>query len=192
MSAPARRPATYEDLMALPENMVGEIVDGELVASPRPASRHARASSVLGAVLGGPFDLDPNGPGGWWIVDEPELHVAQDVLVPDLAGWRRERMPVLPDVPFFELAPDWVCEVVSPATARLDRIRKLPSYARQGVSHLWLVDPHAHAIDVCRLQDAHWLLVVTFGEDDKMRAEPFAAVEIPLASLWIRNAPSPG
>ncbi|MBI5501861.1 MAG: Uma2 family endonuclease [Deltaproteobacteria bacterium] len=101
-------------------------------------------------------------------------------------------MPVFPDVPFFELAPDWACEVVSPATARLDRVRKLPIYARQGVAYLWLVDPHAHTAEVLRLQDTHWLLVATFGEDDKMRAEPFAAVEIPLAALWIPDAPAPG
>ncbi|MBI5490479.1 MAG: Uma2 family endonuclease [Deltaproteobacteria bacterium] len=192
MSAPARKPATYDDLIALPEHLVGEIVDGELFASPRPASRHARAASVLGAVVGGPFDLDPHGPGGWWIVDEPELHLGTAVLVPDLAGWRRERMPAFPDVAFFELAPDWVCEVVSPGTARLDRVRKLPIYARQGVAHVWLVDPRAHTVEVFRLQEAQWLLVATFGEGDKMRAEPFAAVEIPLASLWIADAPAAG
>ncbi|MBI5487681.1 MAG: Uma2 family endonuclease [Deltaproteobacteria bacterium] len=192
MSAPARRPASYDDLIALPEHLVGEIVDGELFASPRPASRHTHASSVLTMAIGGPFHFDPHGPGGWWIMDEPELHFGANVLVPDLAGWRRERMPVFPDVAFFELAPDWVCEVVSPATARLDRVRKLPIYAREGVANLWLVDPRAHTVEVLRLQDAHWLLVATFGEDDKMRAEPFAAVEVPLASLWIPDAPNPG
>ena len=170
--------------------MVGEIVGGDLYASPRPASRHARAASVLGAAVGGPFDVDPHGPGGWWIVDEPELHFGSNILVPDLAGWRRERMPVFPDVPFFEFPPDWVCEVISPSTAGLDRVRKLPIYARNGVANLWLVEPRARTVEVYRLQEGQWLLLATYGGDDKMRAEPFAAVEIPLASLWIPDPPS--
>jgi Uma2 family endonuclease len=121
---PARRRATYEDLTQVPEHMVAEIIDGELYASPRPASPHARSASVMGGDLGGPFDRPPGGPeapGGWWILDEPELHLGPDVMAPDLAGWRRERMPRIPDVAYFEQAPDWVCEVVSPRTGILDR-----------------------------------------------------------------------
>src|SRR5712692_2715228 len=113
-----KKPATYEDILRLPENVVGEIIDGELVVSPRPAVGHARASSVLGNKLGPPFDTGGGGPGGWWILPEIELHFRADVLVPDLAGWRRTRMPKLPPPrePFITLAPDWLCEVLSPST----------------------------------------------------------------------------
>ena len=123
---------------------VAEILDGELFLSPRPASRHARATSLLGSELTGAFDREsgnPAGPGGWWILDEPELHFGSDVVVPDIAGWRRERMPRIPDAPWFDLAPDWLCETLSPSTARIDRTRKLAIYAREGIRHVWLVDP---------------------------------------------------
>jgi Uma2 family endonuclease len=184
MSEPARRPATYDDLRKVPEHLVAEILDGELITSPRPASRHARASSIIGGKLSPPFDEGDGGPGGWWILDEPELHLATDVLVPDLAGWRRERMPVFPDVAYFELAPDWVCEVVSPSTGRLDRVRKMPKYAAAGVQHLWLVDPLQRTLEIYRLESGHWLLLATHGDDEVVRAEPFDAIEIKLASLW--------
>jgi Uma2 family endonuclease len=129
MSEPVARRATYEDLLQVPEHLVAEIIHGQLVTHPRPAPRHARASSSLGDELVSPFDKGRGGPGGWWILDEPELHLGAHVLVPDLAGWRRERMRSLPDTAWFELAPDWVCEVLSPGTARLDRVEKLPIYA---------------------------------------------------------------
>jgi hypothetical protein len=130
MASIAKRRATYDDLLQVPAHRVGEIVDGDLHVSPRPASRHALASSGLGSALGPPFHNGRGGPGGWWILDEPELHLGPDVLVPDLAGWRRERMPEFPDTAAFTLAPDWVCEVVSPSTEGLDRARKMPAYAR--------------------------------------------------------------
>ena len=133
-----KRNATYDDLCALPDHMVAEIIDGDLFASPRPASPHALASSMLGAALIAGFGGEP---GGWWILDEPELHFGRDVLVPDLAGWRRERMPTVPDVAAFELAPDWTCEVISPSTGEIDRGRKMRVYARERVGHLWMVDP---------------------------------------------------
>ncbi len=186
MSVPAHRRATYEDILRAPEHMVAEIVDGELVTSPQPASRHVRASSVLGWCLLGPLDVGSGGgPGGWWIADEPELHLGQDVLVPDLAGWRRERMPVFPDVPFFEMAPDWLCEVLSPFTGRLDRVRKMPIYLREQVRHVWLIDPHQQTLEVYRREGPGWFLVATHGGDEKVRAEPFEAVELPLSVLWI-------
>jgi Uma2 family endonuclease len=179
---------TYEDLLALPDGVVGQLVEGELHATPRPAIDHQRASSILGVRLGDPFDLGGGGPGGWWIVDEPELHLGRNVLVPDLAGWRRERLPALPREAFFSLAPDWVCEVLSPATARLDRLKKLSIYAREGVGHAWLVDPGLETLEVYRRQGEAWLLVLTAGGDDVVRAEPFDAIELTLTGLWIRPA----
>ncbi|MBI5486802.1 MAG: Uma2 family endonuclease [Deltaproteobacteria bacterium] len=189
MSSPARRRATYQDLLGVPPHWVAELIDGEVVTSPRPAFRHARASSIIGGSLVGPYDLGTGGPGGWWILDEPELHFGENVLVPDLAGWRRERMPVFPDVPFCEVAPDWVCEVLSPATAGLDRVRKLPIYARAGVAHAWLIDPAARTLEVLRLQAGSWVVVAAFGEDQTVRVEPFGEVGIPLATLWIGEGP---
>ena len=177
-------PATYEELLKVPDHLVAEIVDGELFTSPRPASKHARAASVLGGKLGPPFDFGDGGPGGWWIIDEPELHLGRDILVPDLAGWHRERMPAYPDVAFFDLAPDWVCEVVSPATGRLDRVRKMPKYAANSIPHLWMIDPVPRTLEVYRLEKGSWLLVGTHGDDERVRAEPFDAVEIALQPLW--------
>ena len=173
----------------MPPHVVGEIVDGELHVSPRPASPHARASSVLGGQLGGSFDWGGSGPGGWILLDEPELHLGPDVLVPDLAGWRRERMPELPRAAFFTLAPDWVCEVISPSTARLDRVRKLRAYARERVHHVWLIDPDARTLEVYRLEGEHYVLLAQHEDDERVRAEPFDAIELELAALWIPPTP---
>jgi Uma2 family endonuclease len=179
-------PATYADIEALPPNMVGEIVQGVLYANPRPASPHARASSRLGGTLDGPFDRGRGGPGGWVILDEPELHLDDDVLVPDLAGWRRERMPAMPETAFFTLAPDWACEVLSPSTTKLDRTAKLPVYARERVGHVWLIDPLAKTLEIYRLDGDTYRLVGTHAEDASVRAEPFDAIEIELGALWER------
>jgi len=179
-----RRAATYADLLQVPDHLVAEILDGELYASPRPAPRHARASSGLGGELHGPFDVGRGGPGGWYILDEPELHLARDVVVPDLAGWRRERLPRLPDEAFFPLAPDWVCEVISPSTAAMDRVKKLTIYARESVAHVWLIDPLARILEVLRLESQRWLIAGTWSDHDVVRAEPFAAIELDLTLLW--------
>ena len=176
--------ATYEDLLQVPNEKVAEIVDGELYVSPRPAAPHALAASVLGVDLGGPFHHGRGGPGGWWIVDEPELHVGEDIVVPDLAGWRRERMPEFPKTAFFTLAPDWLCEVLSPSTERLDRARKLRVYAREGVGHVWLVNPEARTLEVYRSFEELWLLLATHASDAIVRAEPFDAIELDLLPLW--------
>jgi Uma2 family endonuclease len=176
--------ATYEDLLKVPNEKVAEIVDGELYVSPRPAAPHALAASVLGVDLGGPFHHGRGGPGGWWIVDEPELHVGEDIVVPDLAGWRRERMPEFPKTAFFTLAPDWLCEVLSPSTERLDRARKLRVYAREGVGHVWLVNPEARTLEVYRSFEERWLLLATHASDAIVRAEPFDAIELDLLPLW--------
>ncbi len=183
--SPQRRTAQYDDLLALPEHLVGEILGGELLTHPRPSPRHARASSALGIKIGGPFDQgEGGGPGGWWVLDEPELHLGPDILVPDLAGWRRERLPQLPETAWLALPPDWVCEVLSPATARVDRMRKLPCYAAHGVDYCWLVDPTARTLEAFRRAGEHWLLQASFVEDAEVRVEPFAAVAFPLAALW--------
>ena len=184
MASPVKRAATYDDLLRAPAHKVAEIVEGDLHVSPRPASRHALASSRLGSDLGGSFDRGRGGPGGWWIIDEPELHLGSDVLVPDLAGWRRERMAEFPDTPAFTLAPDWVCEVVSPSTESLDRARKMPAYARERVAHLWLINPLARTLEVYRLAEGRWLLLGTHEGAVKVRAEPFDAVELELGPLW--------
>lgn len=186
MGGPAKRHATYEDLCAVPEHLVAELIGGDLYTSPHPALPQVRASSSLGALLVEPFDIGRVGPGGWVILHGPELHLGRDVLVPDLAGWRRERMPKLPDAAAVELAPDWVCEVQSPATAALDRMRKMPIYLRVGVTHLWLIDPQVQMVDVFRSQDARWSLLVTLEGDTLARIEPFDAIELDLSLLWQR------
>ncbi len=185
-----KRPATYADIVALPEHLVGEIIAGELHVSPRPAPPHAVAGSVIGFDVGGPFHGRPGrpgGPGGWWIVDEPELHLGPDVLVPDLAGWRRERMPLRPQTAFFAQAPDWVCEVVSPSSGRRDRVLKMPRYGAAGVSHLWLVDPTPCTLEAYAwLADpGRWTLIGTWGGDEPaVRVPPFDAVALDLSRWW--------
>jgi Uma2 family endonuclease len=188
-SAPTRRPATYEDLLAVPDHLVAEILGGELHTSPRPGPRHAVASSGLGTDLGGPFDRGRGGPGGWWILDEPELHLGNDVVVPDLAGWRRARLPEMPAEAFFTLAPDWVCETLSPSTERIDRGKKLAIYAREKVAYLWLLNPIAETLEAYRLEHEHWLLLVTHAGDVSARIEPFDALELELWRLWGRSEP---
>ncbi|MGE0826904.1 MAG: Uma2 family endonuclease [Candidatus Binatia bacterium] len=186
----AQRHATYEDLLKVPDILIAEILDGELITSPRPASAHAQVTSAVNQDLG-PFSRrlgTPDGPGGWRILFEPELHLGADILVPDLAGWRRERMPVLEDVAYFELAPDWVCEVVSPSTARIDRVRKMPIYAREQVGHLWLVHPSLHTLEVYRLEGQHWVVVSSHVGAEGARAEPFEAIELDMSRWWLEEA----
>jgi Uma2 family endonuclease len=184
---PPRREVTYADLEELPPHCVGEIIEGELYVSPRPRPMHARAAGRLFNALG-PFDQDAGeaGPGGWVLLFEPELHLGSEVLVPDLAGWRRERMPELPEEAAFTLAPDWVCEVLSPSTAVLDRGRKLTSYAREGVRNLWLVDPEARSLEVYRLESGHWGLLDTHVGEVRVHAEPFEVLALELGRLWKR------
>ncbi len=175
--------ATYQDVLDAPAHQVAEIVDGALYTHPRPAAPHARASSSLGVKIGGPFDYDAGGPGGWWIIDEPELHLGEDVLVPDLAGWRRERMPDYPDTAYFTLAPDWVCEVLSPPTRRLDLHGKRPVYAREGVGHLWLVEPVDRTLEAFELREGQWALIASAKDDDPVSIRPFDAITFSLGDL---------
>ena len=138
----------HEDFIDLPENIVGEILDGELHTQPRPAPKHALTTSYLGHDLVGPYGKGRGGPGGWWILDEPELHFNDNILVPDIAGWKKTRMPKLPETAFFSLAPDWVCEVLSQHTARKDRIKKMPLCAKYGVAFIWLIDPIVKTLEM--------------------------------------------
>jgi Uma2 family endonuclease len=185
----SRRRATYDDVLKAPEHLIAELIDGELYTSPRPAGRHAFAMSRLAIGLG-PFQQEQGTIGGWWILIEPELHFGEDVLVPDLVGWRCERMPEFPDTAFFTLRPDWICEVLSPSTKRLDRTKKLGVYARERVPHAWLADPIDKTLEVLGLDSSqHWVLHATHSSDECVRAVPFEAIEIKLAHLW-RPTPS--
>ena len=176
--------ATYQDVLDAPAHRVAEIVDGTLYTHPRPAMPHARASSSLGVKIGGPFDYDAGGPGGWWIIFEPELHLDEDILVPDLAGWCRERMLDYPDTAYVTLAPDWVCEVLSPSTRRLDLHGKRPVYAREGVRHLWLVDPTDRTLEAFELREGEWVLIASAKDDDPISIRPFDAITFSLGDLW--------
>lgn len=177
--------------MEVPDHLVAEILDGELYASPRPAVPHARAASVLGTEILAPFDREgggAHGPGGWWILYEPEIHLQDDIVVPDLAGWRRSRLPALPEAAFLTNPPDWVCEVVSPKTERMDRGKKRLLYARERVSHLWLLSPAARTLEVFRLSGESWTLVPTFEGDETIHAEPFDAVGLDMSRWWIPSS----
>jgi Uma2 family endonuclease len=185
VTKPLKKDATYADLCTVPDNFVAEILGGELYAFPRPASPHAHAAGRLLVKLSGPLQDGDNGPGGWWFLPEPELHFGADVLVPDIAGWRRERMPRIPNVAYFTLAPDWLCEVLSPSTEKIDRREKLAIYAREGVGHVWLVDPLEQTLEVLRLEAQRWSLVAKHEAEAKVRAGPFDAIELALRSLWL-------
>ena len=192
MSEPAARRATYQDVLDAPEHLVAELVQGELSTHPRPAPPHAFAASALGADLIASFQRGRGGPGGWWVLDEPELHLDDAVLVPDLAAWRVERLPVMPVTPWFEVPPDWICEVLSRSTTVHDRTAKLPVYARAGVAHAWLLDPVVETLEVLRLDDAKglWVVVATHAGAEHVRAEPFAAVDLDLAQIWPPRPPA--
>jgi Uma2 family endonuclease len=186
MGSEAKKFATYEDLLKVPDHLVAEIIAGELITSPRPGPRHARASTILSDEIVGPFDRGKNGPGGWWILFEPEIHLNGDIIIPDIAGWRKDAVPVLPtDKSYFEIAPHWVCEVISKSTARVDRVLKLPIYAREKVNHAWLIDPDKNTLEVFLRQENAWLLLNSFVGNDLVRAAPFDAIEIDLGALWL-------
>jgi Uma2 family endonuclease len=186
MARAAHYKTLYEALEALPEGLTGEILHGQLHTQPRPAPRHGVAASNLGAELIGPYSRGRGGPGGWWIIVEPELHFVRDteVLVPDLAGWRRERMPEIPRGQRFEVMPDWICEILSPSTRSKDREIKMPLYARYGVTHAWLVDPDAQTLEAYELRGAQWAQLAAYGADDRVAAAPFDAAAFRVGDLW--------
>ena len=176
--------ATYQDVLDAPAHQVAEIINGTLHTHPRPAPARTLASSALGNDLGNPFQFGRGGPGGWWILDEPELHLGDEILVPDLAGWRRERMPELPDTAYFTLAPDWACEVLSASTRRVDLQEKRPAYAREGVAYLWLVDPTDRTLEAFELREGEWVLIACAKDDEPVSIRPFDAITFSLGDLW--------
>jgi len=177
----------YDRLLALPDGLTGEILGGQLHTQPRPAGPHARAESVLQVELGGPFDRGKGGPGGWWIFVEPEIHFVRDteVCVPDLAGWRRERMAAIPRDQRFEVVPDWVCEILSPSTESKDRQVKMPIYARYGVRFAWLVDPVKQSLEAYALGSPDWTIIGSCKGDQGVEVPPFESVPLDLAGLWV-------
>lgn len=186
MAEAATERATYDDLYQIPENMTGEIIGGELLLTPRPSFEHAHAESVLGSELLPPYEFGRGGgPGGWIILLEPEIWLGDDVLVPDLAAWRRVRLTGVPKTEWKALAPDWVCEILSASTVRTDKVRKMPIYAESAVPHLWLVDPAVRTLDAFRLESGRWTLLASFAENDSVQAEPFQEIRIELGNLWL-------
>jgi Uma2 family endonuclease len=181
----AKKLASYEDLYNIPENMIGEIINGELIVTPRPAPRHMHVTTVLAGEIVPPFRLGRGGPGGWIFAVETEVRLGEDTVVPDLAGWRKERFPIELEHNWIPVAPDWVCEVLSPGTLRNDKVRKMPIYAHHGVGHIWLIDPLAMNMDAFRLESGRWVLLASFSENDQVRVEPFLEIEINLGNLWI-------
>jgi len=188
MAEPARRQATYDDLLAAPPHCIAQLVDGELHVQPRPAGPHGVAASGLGMDLGAPFQRGRGGPGGWIIIDEPELHFGRDVVVPDLAGWRADRPPELEAI-FFTVPPAWVCEVLSPRSTVFDRGPKAEVYARAGVEFLWFVEPLANLIEAYQLRDGVWSRLGAWAGDVSARIPPFDAVELELGPLWVIKNP---
>jgi Uma2 family endonuclease len=189
MAEPARKRATYADVLAAPPGLVAEIIDGELYTHPRPSPRHSAAAVALGVELGGPYQKGRGGPGGWVFFVEPELHLGPHVVVPDLAGWRRERLAAYQDAAYFDLAPDWICEVLSASTEGRDRGAKRRIYAESGVGHLSLLDPRFQLLEVFALTEGRWLLLDTWRSDDVVSAPPFDAISISLADLWPLDRP---
>lgn len=182
----ARKRATYDDLYTIPENTTGEIIDGELIVTPRPSRKHIYTTSTLGAEIAPPYQFGRGGgPGGWIILIEPEIMFGEYILVPDLAGWRKERFPVSEETNSICAAPDWACEVLSPSTIRVDKIKKMSVYGQYGVQNLWLIDPLAKTLDVFRLESGKWVVAGFYAENDKVRAEPFQEIEIELGNLWL-------
>ncbi len=174
--------ATYQDILDLPDNLIGEILMNQIITQPRPTPKHITAASNLGGEL---YDFQKKfKPSGWWILDEPEIHLGDHVIVPDLAGWQREKMPTLPEETYFSIVPDWICEVLSPSTARTDRVLKMPIYADFEINHLWIVDPNLQTLETYERQHKHWLLLKTYQQDDLICAPPFVELEFSLNALW--------
>jgi Uma2 family endonuclease len=187
MSDAAPRMATYDDLVNLPEDVRAEIHDGVVITTPAPLPKHSRAQRALGHFVGGPFDDDHGhgGPGGWWIFVEVDVQLGvHDVVRPDVAGWRRERLRNPGDQRPITSVPDWVCEVLSPSTAVHDRITKRNLYARSGIHHYWLVDVDARTLEAFELDAQRWVLLGTYGDDAVVSIPPFESIELAVGRLF--------
>jgi Uma2 family endonuclease len=189
MAGPAKKNATYADIEAAPEHLVAEIIDGELLTHPRPSPRHGSAANALGYELTGPFQKGSGGPGGWVFFVEPEIKLGRDILVPDIAGWRRERLTGYPELNYFEIAPDWLCEVLSASTEKRDRTLKSRVYAVAGIPHFWLIDPRLQIMEAFENAAARWIKLGAWNSADVVRAAPFDAISFSLASLWPLDSP---
>jgi Uma2 family endonuclease len=192
MGAPSLKKATYADVLAAPPHVVAELIEGVLETHPRPVPKHAIAAIELGSALSGPFRKGRGGPGGWLFMSEPELHFGADVVVPDIAAWRRERMPAAPDEPFITLPPDWLCEILSPSTEMLDRNVKRRIYAQAGVAYLWLLDPRTRSLEAFQLVADKWLLLGVAEADEPVSFAPFDAISFPLSDLFPFDPPAGG
>ena len=194
MADPARKLATYDDLLALPEGVKAEVIRGAVVTVPAPLPRHSKVQRSLSRFVGGPFDDDDGhgGPGGWWILLEVDVRFDRhDVVRPDLAGWRRERLRAPWDVRPIDVVPDWICEVISPSNGRHDRITKARLYAEYGVPALWLADPDQRVLEALVLRDGVWVEAGRFGDGDVVRIPPFEAVELDVGRLFPPLGESP-
>ncbi len=188
MSEPAKKKATYEDLYTIPENMTGEIINGELVVTPRPSRKHGFAATALSTKIGAPYQFgEGGGRGGWIFIVEPEIGFGENVLVPDIAGWKRERFPRAEAHNWISVAPDWICEVLSPHTARCDRAEKMPLYIRHRVPHVWLIDPILMTLEAYRIEHDGRLILNAFTGNEKVRVEPFPDLELDLGLLWLEE-----
>jgi Uma2 family endonuclease len=190
---PSTKPPTLADLDALPPGIVGEIIEGVLYTMTKPRMRHQRTTTRIGAGVSDPFDMGRAGPGGWWIVTEPGIELPNDTkeISPDVAGWRRERMPEMPVDEPIRVVPDWVCEILSPTTRRHDMLRKQPYYAKIRVPFMWLVDIEARVLTAHRLDGDTWRTIATYSDESEARIAPFDAVPLNVASWWPPGAAAP-
>lgn len=191
MAETAKKIATYDDLYNIPKNMTGEIINGELIVSPRPAPEHAGAASSLGGILIPPYKFGQGGPGGWIILAEVEIKLDEDIFVPDIAGWKEQRFFKPEGQNWVSVTPDWVCEILSHGSVRHDRITKARTYAKHRIPYFWLIDPRDRLLQVFKLESGRWVILGDYAEDDKVRAEPFHEIEIDMAKLWLRTQPKP-
>lgn len=185
MAETAARLKGWQDVLAAPEDLKAEVLAGELFTMPRPHPRHGWVQAVLSSDLTAPFGQGRGGPGGWWILIEPDvLFGPHDIVSPDLVGWRRDRVPAFPDEQPISIRPDWICEVLSPRTASRDRTSKSDLYLRSGVPDYWLVDPAARILEAFELEEGGWLRLGAWGDGDRARIRPFDAVEIEVGALF--------
>ena len=186
MSDPAKKKATYEDLFNIPENMRGEIINGELIVTPRPSRKHGYVAATLIEEVGPPYHRGRGGPGGWIFIVEPEIILGEHIIIPDVAGWKAERFPKEEEQNPISAVPDWVCEIISSPKGELyDRGEKMSIYAEYGVHHAWLINPAIRSLEAYRLESGRWSRLGVFGERKKVRVEPFQEIEFDLGDFWL-------